>query len=141
MKKLLIVLLVIGVILAGGCAEVAAPEREAPAQIIENVTPREAFALIQDNEDNPDFIIIDVRTPEEFAEGHVEDAIIIDFYSESFADELNALDKNKTYLIYCRSGGRSGKALKIMEELGFTKVYNMSGGIVDWKAEGLPTTK
>ena len=141
MKKLLIVLLVIGVILAGGCAEVAAPEREAPAQIIENVTPREAFALIQDNEDNPDFIIIDVRTPEEFAEGHVEDAIIIDFYSESFRSEVNALDKNKTYLIYCRSGGRSGKALKIMVELGFREVYNMSGGIVDWKAEGLPTTK
>ncbi len=141
MKKLLIVLLVIGVILAGGCAEVAAPEREAPAQIIENVTPREAFALIQDNEDNPDFIIIDVRTPEEFAEGHVEDAIIIDFYSESFRSEVNALDKNKTYLIYCRSGGRSGKALKIMVELGFTEVYNMAGGIVDWKAEGLPTTK
>ncbi|MFC1938238.1 rhodanese-like domain-containing protein [Chloroflexota bacterium] len=131
MKKLLIALLVTGVILAGGCAEVATPEQGAPAQIIENITPREAFTLIQDNEDNPDFAIIDVRTPEEFAEGHVEDAIIIDFYSESFRRELDTLDKNKTYLIYCQSGNRSGKALKIMVELGFKEVYNMSGGIID----------
>lgn len=140
-KKLLLVLLVTGVILAGGCAEVAAPEQGAPAQIIENVTPQEASISIQDNKNNPDFAIIDVRTPGEFAEGHVEDAIIIDFYSESFRSDINALDKNKTYLIYCQSGNRSGKALKIMEELGFTEVYNISGGILEWKAQGLPLIK
>ncbi len=141
MKKLLIVILVIGVILAGGCAEVAAPEQGASAQNIENVTPQEASTSIQDNKGNPDFVILDVRTPEEFAEGYVEDAILIDFYSESFRSEVNALDKNKTYLIYCRSGNRSGKALKIMEELGFTEVYNISGGMLEWKAQGLPLIK
>ena len=141
MKKLLLVLLVAGIVLTGGCAEIATPEQEAPAQIIENITPQEAFTLIQDNKNNPDFVIIDVRTPGEFAEEHIENANNADFRSEAFRDELNKLDKNKTYLIYCRSGARSGKALNIMEELNFREVYNISGGIIEWKAEGLPITK
>jgi len=82
-----------------------------------------------------------VRTPEEFADGHIENAINLDYYSETFGDELNKLDKNKTYLVYCRSGRRSRNALDIMEELNFREAYNMSGGIIEWKAEGLPTTK
>jgi len=137
-KRLLVflVLLVIGVVLVGGCVG-----QETPAQIIEDITPQEAFALIQDNQNNPDFIILDVRTPEEFADGHIENAINLDYYSETFGDELNKLDKNKTYLVYCRSGRRSRNALDIMEELNFREAYNMSGGIIEWKAEGLPTTK
>ncbi len=146
MKKLLLglsVLLVIGVVLTGGCAGTRSttPTQEAPTQIIENITPQEAFTLIQDNEDNPDFVILDVRTPEEFANGHIENAINLDYYSETFRDELNKLDKDKKYLIYCRSGNRSGKALTIMEELNFSEVYNMVGGIIEWEVEGLPTTK
>jgi len=113
--------------------------RETPPQIIEDITPQEAFALIQDNQDNPDFIIIDVRTPEEFAEEHIEDAINLDYYSETFQDELDKLDRDKTYLIYCRSGGRSGNALDIMAGLDFEEAYNMTGGINGWLAEGLPT--
>jgi len=141
MTKLLLVLLATGIVLTGGCAEIATPEQEAPAQIIENITPQEAFTLIQNNKNNPDFVIIDVRTPEEFADGHIAGAINIDYYSETFRDELDKLDKDKTYLIYCRSGNRSGKALNIMEELNFREAYNMSGGIIEWKAEGLPITK
>ena len=140
MKKLLLVLvsLIIGVVLTGGCAG-----QEAPTQIIEDITTQEAFTLIQENENNPDFVILDVRTPEEFAEGHLENAINLDYYSETFWDELNKLDKDKTYLVYCRSGNRSGKGktLGIMKELGFREAYNMLGGIVEWKAEGLPITK
>ena len=138
---MLSVSLFIGVVLTVGCAEIATPEQEAPTQIIENITPQEAFILIQDNEDNPDFVIIDVRTPEEFAEEHLENAANIDSRSETFRDKLNNLDKNKTYLIYCRSGRRSRNALDIMEELTFREAYNMSGGIIEWKAEGLPTIK
>jgi rhodanese-related sulfurtransferase len=144
MKKLLLVLsvsLIIGVILTGGCVstETVPPNQE--TQIIENITPPEAFALIQDNQNNPDFVIIDVRTPEEFADGHIENAINLDYYSETFRDELNKLDKGKKYLIYCRSGNRSGKALNIAGELEFREAYNMLGGIIEWKAEGLPFTK
>ena len=141
MKKLLLVLLVLlitTVVVTGGCV---GSEQETPTQIIENVTPQEAFTLIQDNQNNPDFVIIDVRTPEEFADGHIEDAINLDYYSETFRDELNKLDKDKKYLIYCQSGNRSGKALAIMEELNFREVYNMSGGILEWEAEALPTVK
>lgn len=138
MMLVLSVSLVIGVALMGGCAP---SEVETPTQIIENITPQEASTLIQNNQNNPDFVIIDVRTSEELADGHIENAINIDYYSEAFRDELNNLDKNRTYLIYCRSGNRSGKALNIMEELNFREAYNMSGGIIEWKAEGLPTTK
>ncbi len=154
---ILSVSLVTGVMLMGGCvgkevdkeneappqeipAEIETPSREA-TQIIEDITPLEAFALIQQNQGNSDFVIIDVRTPEEFSEGYIEGAINIDFYSETFPDELNILDKNKTYLIYCLIGGRSGSALDIMEELNFREAYNMTGGIIQWQAEGFPTVK
>jgi rhodanese-related sulfurtransferase len=132
---ILSILLVVGVVLAGGCATSGT---ETSTQIIENVTPQEAFTLIQGNQNNPDFFIIDVRTPEEFADGYVEDAILIDYYSDTFRDELNNLDKSKEYLIYCRSGNRSGRTLPIMEELGFQEVHDISGGILAWQAEGLP---
>jgi rhodanese-related sulfurtransferase len=139
---LLSVALVTGTVLMGGCVvrETGTPSPQA-TQIIENITPQEAFALIQQNQGNPDFVIIDVRTPQEFAEERIEGVINIDFYSETFQDELNILDKDKSYLIYCRTGGRSGSALDIMEELNFREVHNMTGGIIQWKAEGFPTVK
>lgn len=126
----------------GGCVgrETGTPSQQI-TQIIEDVTPQEAYTSIQENQDNPDFVIIDVRTPEEFTEGYIEGAINIDFYSETFADELDILDKNKTYLIYCRSDNRSGRALPLMEELNFREVYNMTGGIIAWNAEGFPTVE
>ena len=136
------VLLVSGTILAGGCAGgVSTPVQEAPSQIIEDITTQAAFAMIQDNQNNPDFVILDVRTQEEVDEGYIEKAINIDFYSKTFRDEIDRLDKEKTYLIYCRSGSRSGRARDIMEELNFREVYNMLGGIVEWKADGLPIVK
>ncbi len=146
MKRLLLlflVSLVIGVVVTGGCvgSETATPNQETQLQIIENITPQEAFTLIQNNKDNPDFVTLDVRTPEEFVDGYIEDAVNLDYYSETFRNELNDLDKDKTYLIYCQSGNRSGRALDIMEELNFREVYNISGGIIAWNAEGLPTTQ
>ena len=141
MVLVLSVLLVIGAALTGGCAVVETAPMETPTQLIEDVTAQKAFTLIQDNLNNPDFVIIDVRTPEEFAEGHVENAININFRDENFRDEINKLDKNKTYLIYCRSGRRSADALSIMEELNFMKIYHMSGGILEWTEEELPTVK
>jgi len=82
-----------------------------------------------------------VRTPEEFAGGHIADAINIDSYASTFRDELSKLDRNKTYLIYCHSGARSGEALDIMEELDFQEAYSISGGITAWQAAGLPVAK
>ena len=147
LKKLMLLVfsvsLAIGAVLTAGCigGETITPTQEIPTQIIENITPQEAFTLIQNNKTNSGFVILDVRTPEEFADGHIENTINIDFYSKTFRDELGKLDKNKTYLIYCQSGNRSGKTLDMMTELNFKEVYNMLGGILAWNAEGLPTTK
>ncbi|MEN4044541.1 MAG: rhodanese-like domain-containing protein [Methanobacterium sp.] len=116
-------------------------EPEKRTHVIENINAKETYTLIQNNKDNPNFVILDVRTPEEFANGHIENAINLNYYSETFNNTLNKLDKNKTYLIYCRTGRRSGISLDIMNKLGFREVYNMLGGITQWQAEGLPTTK
>jgi rhodanese-related sulfurtransferase len=87
-----------------------------------------------------DLVVLDVRTPEEFAEGHLEDAVLIDFYDADFADQLAALERDVPYLVYCRSGNRSGEAMSMMEELGFTSAVDVDGGIVAWAAAGLSVT-
>jgi rhodanese-related sulfurtransferase len=105
------------------------------------ITPKEAYDLIEKNKDNPHFLILDVRTPEEFSNGRLENAVNLDYYSESFLVEIQKLDKNDKYLIYCQSGNRSGKVLVKMKELDFQEVYNMSGGISAWIEEDLAITK
>jgi len=77
-------------------------------------------------------VILDVRTLPEFQSGHIKNAQMIDFYKVDFREKLSVLDKNKKYFIYCRSGDRSGKTLKIMKKLGFANVYNLKFGINDW---------
>lgn len=147
LKKLMILVflgaLISGVVLTGVYikTKINTVKSETQTQIIENITPEETYILIQGNEDNLNFVILDVRTPEEFLGEHIENAVNLDYYSDTFRNDLDKLDKNKTYLIYCRSGSRSEKALNIMKELNFKEVYNMSGGIIKWKSEGLPTTK
>jgi rhodanese-related sulfurtransferase len=86
-------------------------------------------------------VTLDVRTPGEFNEGHVEGAQLIDFQSGNFENEIATLDKSKTYAVYCRSGSRSGQAVKVMSDAGFTSVYNLDGGVIDWTIAGLPLVK
>ena len=131
---LLAVLLTAGLVLAG-CSQ-STPG--AVDQVIKDITPQAAFDLIQQEEGNPDFAILDVRTPEEVADGYIEGAVNIDFYEDDFRDQLDRLDRDKTYVIYCRSGGRSGSARDTMRELGFAEVHNILGGMNDWRAAGLP---
>jgi rhodanese-related sulfurtransferase len=83
-------------------------------------------------------ITLDVRTPSEFAEGFIEGARLIDFQSGNFENEIAALDKNATYAVYCRSGNRSGQAVKVMQDAGFSNVFNMNGGVIEWANAGLP---
>ncbi len=81
-----------------------------------------------------EYVLIDVRTESETSGVKIKkEALEIDFYGETFKSELDKLDKNKKYLIYCHSGNRSGKSLKIMKDLGFNEVYDLSGGILHWK--------
>ncbi len=135
--------LIIGVLLASGCIQTEnnTAQLETQIQIIENITPEEAYISIQENKNNPNFVILDVRTPEEFLSEYIENAVNLDYYSDTFRNDLDKLDKNKTYFIYCRSGRRSENALNIMKELDFREVYNILGGIIKWKSKGLPTTK
>jgi len=79
-----------------------------------------------------DIQLLDVRTPKEYEEGHIGDAILIDFLADDFKDKVQSLDKNKPVYLYCRSGGRSGKASKLLEELGFIEIYDLKGGYMAW---------
>ena len=100
--------------------------------IFKNITTNDAFKLIEKHENDTNLVILDVRTLEEFSEEHIEGAKNIDFYSPDFENQLNKLDKEKKYLIYCASGGRGTKAMKKMENLGFMEVYNIEGGFMLW---------
>lgn len=101
---------------------------EAVSIISEDVTATEFKALI----DKKNGVILDVRTKNEVAAGKIENAVNIDYYGEAFKNELEKLDKNEPVYVYCRSGGRSGGAKKIMTEMGFTAVYNLKGGYSNW---------
>ncbi len=96
----------------------------------------QAASLHQERSD--DLVVLDVRTPEEFAAGHLDGAIMVDFYADDFADQLADLDPDGRYLLYCRSGNRSGQTRALMAELGFTDVADVDGGIVAWLDEGQP---
>ena len=81
-------------------------------------------------------VILDVRTEDEWNEGIIPNAILIDIYKgQGFIYELEELDKTKNYYVYCRSGNRSGQACSIMNELGFEKAYNLAGGFMQWTGE------
>lgn len=85
--------------------------------------------------------IIDVRTPDEFAEGHLEGAVNIDLTASNFADEIAKLDKNGTYTVYCRSGSRSARAAEQMKAIGITNVTDAGGFQDATKSLGLPIVK
>ena len=81
-------------------------------------------------------VMLDVRSEDECDQGIIEGSINIDFHKgQEFIDAVAALDKNKNYYIYCRSGARSGKTCEIMNELGFENVYNLVGGIIEWNGD------
>ncbi len=90
---------------------------------------------------NTNAVILDVRTPEEYAKGHIQGAVLLDFKSADFAAGLGKLPKNKLYLTYCAVGGRSAKACEQMRELGFPRVGNLEGGIKAWEEAGKPVVK
>jgi|WetSurMetagenome_2_1015567.scaffolds.fasta_scaffold364961_2 rhodanese-related sulfurtransferase len=98
----------------------------------------DAYNLIIENESNQAFIILDVRSPGEYSREHIENAMNIDYNSNNFKSEVDKLDKNKKYLVYCHSGQRSSNAVKVMEQLGFSDLTNLSGGIMKWNRNKLP---
>lgn len=97
------------------------------------VTPEEMQTILN----SEDVQLIDVRTPEEYSESHIENSRNIDFKSPTFGEDILVLDKSKPVVVYCRSGKRSRNSSKILMKAGFVKVYDLEGGILEWKEKGL----
>ena len=115
---------------------VAACSSDTTTQSIELVSPAEASQVIADSPAG--LVVLDIRTPEEFTQARLADAMLVDFYEDDFAAQLDTLDKNVPYVMYCNSGNRSSEAVKTMEDLGFVEVYEIDGGIVNWYDQGYP---
>jgi len=109
---------------------------ETPAEgVINKDLSVEEFNVLMDSKQG---VIIDVRTADEYQEGHLEGAVNIDYYGEDFGQKLDRLNKEDVYFVYCGSGGRSSSTLELMVEKRFKEVYNMEGGFNDWSSKGLP---
>ncbi|MBL0064757.1 MAG: rhodanese-like domain-containing protein [Bacteroidetes bacterium] len=135
MKKIKLLSLFLVLSLAGGT--IACQQGTKSNNEINTVSATDFKSLV----DQQSGIILDVRTPEEFAEGHIPGAINMDVNGPNFKDEVGKLDKGKAYEVYCRSGKRSLKASEMMQSEGFTKVTNLDGGIMGWQEKGYPVEK
>lgn len=108
--------------------------------IFKDLNPQESKEMIIKNNNNPQFILLDVRTPGEYEGGHLKGALNIDYHND-FKSEIENMDKEKKYLLYCRTGIRSANAMQLMRYAGFKEVYNILGGIRLWAKEGFPVVK
>jgi rhodanese-related sulfurtransferase len=86
-------------------------------------------------------LLLDVRTPEEFAEGHISGAVNIDYYNSKFDEHINSLDTSTPVLVYCHSGKRSHNTAQKLKKIGFHTIYELKGGIVEWISKGFSTTR
>lgn len=138
MKLIYIAVTIAGIALFGGAAladDDKAPEKKPTAAKL--VTPDEAEKLIAGKK----VVIIDVRTPDEFAAGHIAGAKNINLNGRDFQEKIEKLDKDQAYLVHCAVGMRSARACKKMSELQFKTLYDLKGGINAWKKEGKQVTK
>lgn len=92
----------------------------------------DALEFSQKLKEDSNGILLDIRTPQEYKQGHIPNSTLIDIYNPSFINEIQKLDRVKNYYLYCRSGSRSYQAGQIMKKLGFKNVYNLRSGILDW---------
>jgi len=126
MKRLSIIVLAILTFSSFGC-------KEKDTSNITVVSTQEMQSLLKMGQVQ----LVDVRTPKEFKSGYIDNAQNIDYKSPTFAQDILKLDKEKPVLLYCHSGGRSAKCAEKLEQAGFTKIYDLEGGISRWKHDGL----
>lgn len=122
-----IVVLVAGVLILSGCSS--------KAGAITNMNVKDFSAKTQE----AGVAVLDVRTPGEFSQGHIQGAMNIDVESPTFDSEIAKLDKTKIYAVYCHSGRRSGIATSAMAKMGFKNLYNLQNGLSDWMSQGMMT--
>ena len=103
--------------------------------------PRGAYELLSTHAQDPSFVALDVRTPAEYNAGHLPGAVNTNVDAPDFGKQLETLDKDKSYFVYCQSGNRSVTAATLMHSLGFKHVYDIQGGMTAWQNEGLPSTR
>ena len=111
----------------------ATPVQETKA--ITKVDPATAESLVKQG-----VTVLDVRTPEEFATGHIAGAVNVNWEGADFATQVKQLDPAKPVLVYCHSGNRSGQAVRVMEQEGFQRIFDLGGGVLAWNAAGQPLT-
>lgn len=110
--------------------------------VIARADANQFASIISDYEQNEvEFVLLDVRTQREFDNGHFPKAIVLDYYAKDFRTKLAELDRSKKYLLYCRSGNRSGQTLRLMSQMGFTYAVDLNGGIVSWLSSGKKLVK
>ncbi len=105
---------------------------------VKNLKAKDISAAIEMDEK---IVILDIRTPEEFKEGRLAKAVNIDFMADDFEATIDKLDRDKTYVVHCKSGGRSGRAMAAFKEKGFKSILHMSDGFLGWSEAGLKSEK
>jgi rhodanese-related sulfurtransferase len=108
------------------------------AQVRQKLAPQEFESKMKELKN---ITLVDVRTPAEFAQGHLANALLLDIYSPDFKTQLAKLDKSKPVFVYCAAGGRSNSAAQTLAGMGFTVVYDLQGGINAWKKTNKPIVK
>lgn len=143
MKKQMLLSIGVGALLAfGGCSQAKSSD-EVQTEIgaktirfqVSHVDAQGASGLLTTK---PNTVVIDIRTPGEIEEGYIAGAIFADFSEADFENQLSKLDRDASYIIHCKSGGRSTKALSTLNKLGFKNIIHMDGGLDDWKRAKLP---
>lgn len=129
--KIIQILFIITLVTLSGCVNQTDLSEEKDIEFNLKTVSGEEFRDLIESMNETD-TILDLRTPQEYSEGHIKNSQTLDFYSETFSKELDLLDKKSNYYIYCRSGHRSKLTLDSMRELGFENVYNLKGGITEW---------
>lgn len=130
MKKFAIVLSLLLALFFTSCKE------KSTARDIRVISPQEVHDAVFDNQKHQ---LVDVRTIDEFNEGHLQNAQNICISDEDFKENISKLDKTQPIYLYCRSGKRSARAAEILKEMGFKEIYDMEGGFLEWQSQGLPS--
>lgn len=118
------------------CGAVLAEDKKS-AEGVKHVKAEEAATLVKEGKVQ----VLDVRTADEYKDGHIKGAKNVDFTENNFESEVAKLDKSKPWLVHCQGGGRSTKSLPALEKLGFQHVYHLDGGFKGWKDAGKPVEK
>jgi rhodanese-related sulfurtransferase len=113
-------------------------ETSSAVSSVKNVEAEQAAKLLQENKK---IVVLDVRTSEEFAAGHIAGATNLDFHNPDFEKKLSALDKTKSYLVHCAAGGRSAKTRDLMKKQQFQSIYHLEGGLKAWEKAGKPVER